>query len=65
MKLQFDSISALILMDGHGFYVWVSYAIVLLGMLYVGFRPNWQFKAFVKQQKRLRVQEQQIAKKNQ
>ncbi|GAB1257367.1 heme exporter protein CcmD [Aurantivibrio plasticivorans] len=64
MKFQFDSFSALLSMEGHGMYVWISYAIVLIGMLYFGFRPNWQFKQFVKQQKRIQLQEQQIAQRN-
>ncbi|MGH1470240.1 MAG: heme exporter protein CcmD [Cellvibrionaceae bacterium] len=58
---QFDSLQDFLTMSGHGPYVWFSYATVLSAMLFFGFRPNWQFKQFLKEQNILQRQQQSIA----
>jgi len=62
MNFQFDSFADFIQMGGHGPYVWFSFGIVFITMLFFGFQPNWQLKKFVKEQRRLQQLQQQQAK---
>ncbi len=62
---QFDSLQDFMSMSGHGPYVWFSYGIVLSAMLFFGFRPNWQFKQFISEQKKLHRQQQAKTQKAQ
>ncbi len=46
--MYFDSFAALLRMDGHGFYVWLAYAValcVIIGLLLI---PVLQKKRFVR-----------------
>ncbi|MGI1677989.1 MAG: heme exporter protein CcmD [Cellvibrionaceae bacterium] len=58
---QFDSLQDFLTMSGHGPYVWFCYVIVLAAMLFFGFKPNWQFKQFVKEQNKLQRQQQAMS----
>ncbi|EGG93563.1 hypothetical protein IMCC1989_1073 [gamma proteobacterium IMCC1989] len=49
---QFASVSDFLLMDGHGLYVWASYAITLLALVFLAISPSIQQRAFIIQQKR-------------
>lgn len=49
---QFTSVSDFLLMDGHGLYVWASYAITLLALVFLAISPSIQQRAFIIQQKR-------------
>jgi len=60
---QFDSFQDFLTMSGHGPYVWFSYGVVLFAMLAFGFRPHWQFKQFVKEQKKFQRQQQAMTEK--
>ena len=60
MIFQFESITDFFLMDGHGIYVWASYAITLLALVFLVVSPSIQQRAFIIQQKRQqRVEEGQ------
>lgn len=50
MKFQFESIADFIAMNGHGSYVWASYAITFAVLIFLLASPLLQKKAFVKQQ---------------
>lgn len=50
MKFQFESIADFIAMNGHGSYVWASYAITFAVLVFLLVSPLLQKKAFVKQQ---------------
>lgn len=52
MKFQFESIADFIAMNGHGSYVWASYAITFAVLIFLLASPLLQKKAFVKQQKK-------------
>lgn len=39
MMFQFDSLAAFIAMDGHGFYIWLSYLITALVMVWLVAAP--------------------------
>ncbi len=50
--MYFDNFAAFVHMDGHGFYVWLAYAValcVLLGLLLI---PGLQKKRFVRTYRR-------------
>jgi len=53
MKFQFDSLAAFLSMNGHGPYVWASYAITFAALLYLLINPLLERKAFVRQQQKL------------
>jgi heme exporter protein D len=52
MKFQFESIADFIAMNGHGPYVWASYAITFAVLFFLVISPLLQKKAFVKQQQK-------------
>jgi heme exporter protein D len=52
MKFQFESIADFIAMNGHGPYVWASYAITFAVLVFLLVSPLLQKKAFVKQQQK-------------
>jgi heme exporter protein D len=53
MKFQFESIADLITMNGHGPFVWASYAITFAVLIYLLVSPLLQKKTFIKQQQKL------------
>lgn len=53
MKFQFDSIADFITMNGHGPFVWASYAITFAVLIYLLVSPLLQKKTFIKQQQKL------------
>jgi heme exporter protein D len=53
MKFQFESLADFIAMSGHGPYVWASYAITFVALIFLLVNPLLQKKALVKQQKKL------------
>ena len=53
----FDSLSALMSMDGYGTYVWSAYAITLVVFTYNILRPVLMRKEVIKVQKRLQLQD--------
>ncbi|MEN0037739.1 MAG: heme exporter protein CcmD [Cellvibrio sp.] len=52
MKFQFESIADFIAMNGHGPFVWASYAITFAVLVFLLVSPVLQKKAFVKQQQK-------------
>ena len=60
MKFQFESIADFIAMNGHGPYVWASYAITFAVLIFLLVSPLLQKKAFVKQQQK----QQKLAQAN-
>ncbi len=46
--MYFDSLAAFIHMDGHGFYVWLAYAVALIVVLGLLLVPGMQKKRFVR-----------------
>lgn len=46
--MYFDSFAAFIHMDGHGFYVWLAYAVALVVVLGLLLVPGMQKKRFVR-----------------
>lgn len=53
MKFQFESIADFIAMNGHGPFVWASYAITFAVLIYLLVSPLLQKKTFIKQQQKL------------
>lgn len=53
MKFQFETIADFIAMNGHGPYVWASYAITFAVLIFLLISPLLQKKAFLKQQQKL------------
>jgi len=53
MKFQFESIDAFLTMGGHGSFVWASYVLVYIIIIYLTLSPLLAKKAFLKQQKKL------------
>lgn len=53
MKFQFDNIATFITMNGHGFFVWTSYAITCAVLIFLVASPLIQKKAFIKQQQKI------------
>jgi heme exporter protein D len=60
---QFESVADFFLMDGHGLYVWASYAITLLVLVLLAVSPSIQQRAFIIQQKRQQRIENGVRKK--
>jgi len=60
MKFQFESIADFIAMNGHGSYVWASYAITFAVLIFLLISPLVQKRAFVKQQQK----QQKLAQAN-
>lgn len=58
--MQFESINALLNMDGHGLYVWSAYAItaVILGALW--FSPIWRMRRVKAEVRRIQVRDSQL-----
>lgn len=52
MKFQFESIADFIAMNGHGPFVWASYAITFAVLVFLLVSPVLQKRAFVKQQQK-------------
>jgi len=63
MLFQFDSISDFVIMNGHGIYVWLSYAITLFALVLLAISPTIQQRRFIIQQKRQQRIEEGIAKR--
>lgn len=57
--MYFDSFAALIHMEGHGFYVWLAYAVALLVVLGLFLVPGMQKKRFVRDYCQARQRRQQ------
>lgn len=53
MKFQFESMAEFMLMNGHGPYVWASYTITFIVLLYLLLSPLLQHKNFIKRQQKL------------
>ena len=53
MKFQFESVDAFLTMGGHGPFVWASYVLVYIIIIYLTLSPLLAKKAFLKQQKKL------------
>jgi heme exporter protein D len=53
MKFQFESLEAFLTMGGHGPFVWASYALVYIIIIYLTLSPLLAKKTFLKQQKKL------------
>lgn len=47
--MYFDSLQALVSMDGHGFYVWTAYAVTLLVVAAVLMAPLQRKKRILRQ----------------
>lgn len=54
MKFQFESLADFMAMSGHGPYVWASYAITFIGLIFLVVNPVLQQKKLIKQQQKLR-----------
>lgn len=54
MKFQFESLADFMAMSGHGPYVWASYAITFIGLIFLVVNPVLQQKKLTKQQQKLR-----------
>jgi heme exporter protein D len=54
MKFQFESLADFMAMSGHGPYVWASYAITSIALIFLVVNPLLQKKALIKQQQKLR-----------
>lgn len=59
----FDSLGAFLDMGGHGFYVWLSYLIGLVLIVYNVVIPLLGKKRFIKEQARRLRRERQLAEK--
>lgn len=53
MRFQFESLADFMAMSGHGPYVWASYAITFIALIFLLVNPLLQKKALIKQQKKL------------
>jgi len=53
MKFQFENLDAFLTMGGHGPFVWASYVLVYIIIIYLTLSPLLAKKAFLKQQKKL------------
>lgn len=61
--MYFDSFSAFIDMGGHGFYVWLSYLIGVVLILFNVISPLVAKGRFIKEQSRKLRREKQLAEK--
>jgi heme exporter protein D len=53
MKFQFESLDAFLTMGGHGPFVWASYVLVYIIIIFLTLSPLLSKRAFLKQQKKL------------
>ena len=53
MKFQFENLDAFLTMGGHGPFVWASYVLVYIIIIYLTLSPLLAKKSFLKQQKKL------------
>lgn len=51
MNFQFESLYEFLFMSGHGPYVWASYAIVALVLIYLVTAPIWRKKQFMRRER--------------
>lgn len=58
MTFQFDSLASFMAMNGHGPFVWASYGITFVVLVYLLVSPVLQRRAFFRQQ----AKQQRIAK---
>lgn len=61
MRFQFDSLTDFIQMDGHGFYVWLAYAIAFVVIAWVLITPAIQLKSMRAQARRAQQLQQDLA----
>ncbi len=62
-QLQFDSLSSLLAMDKHGFYVWLAYGLTALVVVWNLVQPVVMRKRLLKEQaKRLRAESRDAPK---
>ena len=54
MTFQFESLADFMAMSGHGPYVWASYAITFIALIFLVVNPVLQQKKLMKQQQKLR-----------
>lgn len=54
MTFQFESLADFMAMSGHGPYVWASYAITFIALIFLVVSPVLQQKKLMKQQQKLR-----------
>lgn len=54
MKFQFESLADFMAMSGHGPYVWASYVITFIALIFLVVNPVLQQKKLIKQQQKLR-----------
>lgn len=54
MTFQFESLADFMAMSGHGPYVWASYAITFIALIFLVVNPVLQQKKVMKQQQKLR-----------
>ncbi len=48
MNFQFDSRYEFLYMSGHGPYVWASYGVVAVVLVYLVIAPTWRKKRFMR-----------------
>ncbi|MGS2716842.1 heme exporter protein CcmD [Eionea flava] len=66
MLFQFDSLMDFLTMDGHGIYVWLSYAVTGIALLLLAVSPTIQQRRFIIQQKRQqRIEEGAVRRQQQ
>ncbi len=59
MEFQFDSLSAFLHMQGHGFYVWLAYGLSLAVLVFIALYPVFRKRSFIREQaKQQQLQEQ-------
>jgi heme exporter protein D len=46
--MYFDSLHAMLTMDGHGAYVWTAYAVTLLVIIATLYLPLWRRRRFLR-----------------
>ena len=54
VTMRFDSVQEFMVMDGHGVYVWLAYAITLLVLTANLWWPNYVRGVFIRSEKRFR-----------
>lgn len=63
MKFQFESFADFMMMNGHGPYVWASYLITFVAIVYLLCAPVVMQRAFIKKQrKQLKLAQLQASK---
>lgn len=53
MQIQFESLTDFWVMNGHGSFVWLAYAITFTVLVYLVVSPLLQMRQFLKQQRKL------------